>query len=90
MRRGSGVALIKKMWNILCCLILCIFVHVQKSEASGSNVTLKLPNGASYYGEVKNGKPSGKGTMIWSKSKSYSGEWIEGKRSGYGKYISVE
>ncbi|WP_187355476.1 hypothetical protein ['Paenibacillus yunnanensis' Narsing Rao et al. 2020] len=51
---------------------------------------MKLPNGANYYGEVKNGKPSGKGTMIWSKNKSYSGEWIEGKRSGYGKYISVE
>ncbi|GIO84550.1 hypothetical protein J25TS5_14820 [Paenibacillus faecis] len=57
------------------------------ASATSKKVSLKLQNGATYYGEVKNGQPHGKGTMKWGGSKSYSGDWVNGKRSGQGKYV---
>ncbi|MFB5267818.1 hypothetical protein ACE41H_13640 [Paenibacillus enshidis] len=44
---------------------------------------------AVYYGEVKDGKPHGKGTMKWSNDKSYSGNWVAGQRSGSGKCVNL-
>jgi len=29
---------------------------------------------------------SGQGTYIWSDGKVYTGEWVEGKRNGKGKF----
>lgn len=71
------------------------------TTAAAQKASLKI-NGASYYGDIKNGKPNGKGTMTWTNSsydpndnsydedswitKSYSGDWVDGKRSGQGKY----
>lgn len=60
----------------------------EESAASGRKVSLTLPNGATYYGEVKNNKPHGKGTMRWGPTKVYSGDWYNGQRSGTGKYVS--
>lgn len=57
-------------------------------QAATKKVSLKLSDGATYYGEVKNGKPHGKGTMKWGENKSYSGDWVKGKRSGQGKYVN--
>ncbi|MGF7049494.1 hypothetical protein J2T13_004015 [Paenibacillus sp. DS2015] len=81
----------KKLFiSFLACFMLITFTQTLTSEAKSEKVSLKLSNGATYYGEVNNGKPHGKGTMTWSKSKTYSGEWVTGKRSGYGKYITTE
>lgn len=68
-------------------LLFLMFTH-EETEASSQKVSLTLPNGATYYGEVKNDKPHGKGTMRWGPSKVYSGDWYNGQRSGTGKYIS--
>ncbi len=68
-------------------LLFLLFTH-KETEASNQKVSLTLPNGATYYGEVKNNKPHGKGTMKWGPSKVYSGDWYNGQRSGTGKYIS--
>lgn len=68
-------------------LLFLLFTH-EETEASNQKVSLTLPNGATYYGEVKNNKPHGKGTMRWGPSKVYSGDWYYGQRSGTGKYIS--
>lgn len=65
-----------------------VVVGVPSSDADSNKVAFKLENGAVYYGEGKNGKPNGKGTMKWGDRKSYSGDWVNGKRSGYGKYIA--
>ena len=38
----------------------------------------------SYKGEIVNGKPSGKGTVIWKNGSKYVGNWENGLRNGYG------
>lgn len=63
------------------------FSAANAHAASTKTTTLKLANGAVYTGEVKNGKPNGKGTMKYNKNKTYQGSWVNGKRSGYGKYV---
>ncbi|WMT39735.1 hypothetical protein RE628_20415 [Paenibacillus sp. D2_2] len=79
----------KKSFIALLCFSLFILSYGMLDVSGASNKTnLKLNNGATYYGEVKNGRPHGKGTMNWPGDKSYSGDWISGKRSGQGKYIA--
>lgn len=67
-------------------LIVGIMFNVKDTNAASNKVTLKLASGALYYGESKNGRPHGKGTARWGENKTYSGEWVNGKRSGYGVY----
>lgn len=80
------------MRKILCVFIVLIVfigsVHLENAQASSSKTsTLRLANGAVYIGEVKNGQPHGKGTMTYNKDETYQGNWANGKKSGYGKYI---
>ncbi|WP_172200720.1 hypothetical protein [Saccharibacillus qingshengii] len=96
----------KKWITVVLCLImtfsvLCSFAP-STTFAAAKKVSLTI-NGAKYYGEVKNGKPHGKGTMKWTNNsydpndnvyvedqwitKTYSGTWVNGKRSGQGKYV---
>lgn len=70
-------------------LSLSLFMSPHDSDAASSMSTLELGNGVTYYGETKNGKPHGYGTMTWGKSKTYKGNWVAGKRSGYGVYKAV-
>ncbi|CAM4478268.1 hypothetical protein [Paenibacillus xylanexedens] len=56
------------------------------TEAASKKVNLKLSDGGTYYGEVLNGKPHGKGTARWEETEVYSGDWVSGKRQGKGKY----
>ncbi|MEK4361700.1 hypothetical protein MKX68_04210 [Paenibacillus sp. FSL M8-0212] len=56
------------------------------AQAATELATLEYGNGATYYGETKNGKPHGNGTMTWGKTKTYKGSWAQGKRSGHGVY----
>jgi len=81
-----------KKFTLICALACLLLITVVPSlaGAAANKESLKLANGAHYYGEVVNGKPHGKGTMTWSKSKTYSGQWVNGKREGYGKYIATE
>ena len=48
--------------------------------------TLSLPEGQ-YEGEIKNGRPHGKGTLFYNeekKRKLYTGDWVNGVQSGEG------
>ncbi|MEC0124621.1 hypothetical protein [Paenibacillus pabuli] len=56
------------------------------TEAASKKVRLELSDGATYYGEVLDGKPHGKGTARWGEFEVYSGDWVNGKRQGVGKY----
>ncbi len=49
---------------------------------------INYPDGTvlNYKGCVLNGKPHGKGTMLWRNGEKYVGSWENGKRSGYGIY----
>lgn len=81
----------KKMLLYVLGLTLCVslFMSPHTSDAASSMSTLELGNGVTYYGETKNGKPHGYGTMTWGKSKTYKGNWVVGKRSGQGTYKVV-
>ncbi|MGU3473190.1 hypothetical protein ACLBWT_18835 [Paenibacillus sp. D51F] len=70
--------------------ISTVFLTSSISAATkmASKVSIKISNGGSYYGEVKNGLPYGKGSATWPGGKSYAGDWKFGKRSGIGKMIS--
>ncbi|WP_310144273.1 hypothetical protein [Paenibacillus amylolyticus] len=57
--------------------------------ATTQEVSLTLSNKGTYYGEVQNGKPHGKGTATWGEYKTYTGEWRYGKRSGQGKLVTT-
>ena len=39
-----------------------------------------------YVGELKDGKPHGKGTYIWKNGTKYEGEWKDGERYGQGRF----
>ena len=47
---------------------------------------LELSENESYYGEVLNGTPHGKGRFSYSNGNYYDGEWDEGKFHGKGTY----
>jgi hypothetical protein len=57
------------------------------ADAAVKKQYLDISENVFYYGQVKNGKPNGKGTMTWYPTKSYSGDWVDGKRTGSGKYV---
>ncbi len=44
-------------------------------------------NGGSYYGQLKHGKPHGKGVLYLPDGHKYEGEWIDGKKHGSGILI---
>ncbi|WKL03390.1 hypothetical protein Q0F98_07170 [Paenibacillus amylolyticus] len=67
-------------------VIIVLLSSSSTTEAASKKVNLKLSDGATYYGEVLNGKPHGKGTARWGETEVYSGDWVSGKRQGKGKY----
>ena len=43
-----------------------------------------------YVGELKDGKPHGKGTYIWKNGTKYEGEWKDGERYGQGRFTFTD
>lgn len=72
---------------MLLTLVIGFTLTANETQAASKKVSLKISNGGTYYGEVKDGKPHGKGTARWGENKTYSGDWVNGKRAGEGKYI---
>ncbi|MEN1985857.1 hypothetical protein [Paenibacillus hubeiensis] len=70
-------------------LFVSLSASPEKALAASKMSMLDYGSGVVYYGETSNGKPHGYGTMSWGYSKSYKGDWVEGKRSGEGVYKSV-
>jgi len=64
------------------------FAAAPSAHAAQAKQALTLAGGGTYYGQVENGLPDGRGTAKWPGSKTYSGEFADGKRSGTGKYIN--
>lgn len=83
-------------------LMFNVVLNINETNAASKKTSLKLSSGATYYGEVKNGKPHGKGTMTQVSTQNpnetleetYTGQWKDGKREGQGKnrvyYVSEE
>ena len=47
----------------------------------------KFKDGAEYTGELKGKRPNGKGKTVFKNGDVYEGEYVKGKREGYGTYI---
>ena len=48
-------------------------------------VELNFENGDYYVGELKDGKITGKGRMVYKNNKIYEGEFLDDKWNGFGK-----
>ncbi|OWA33374.1 hypothetical protein B9G55_22130 [Saccharibacillus sp. O16] len=59
------------------------------AQAASAKQWLQLSAHTTYYGEVAGGKPHGRGTLHWGTSKQYAGTFVNGKRSGTGKYVNT-
>jgi hypothetical protein len=46
--------------------------------------TIEYKNGDKYVGEVKDGKPHGRGVLYSADGCKYEGEWQDGKKHGFG------
>ncbi|MGE7827232.1 hypothetical protein [Paenibacillus sp. NPDC093718] len=57
-------------------------------DAASAKEWIQISERTSYYGEAAHGQPNGRGTIKWGNGKQYSGEFINGKRTGNGKYIN--
>jgi hypothetical protein len=49
-----------------------------------------LDDGADYEGELVNGEPTGVGVAVRPEGYLYRGQWSEGKRAGFGFYLSLK
>ncbi|MEJ8303312.1 hypothetical protein [Saccharibacillus sacchari] len=58
-------------------------------QAASAKQWLQISARTTYYGEVANGQPHGRGTIKWGEGKQYSGTFVNGKRSGTGKYVNT-
>ncbi|MCQ4088291.1 hypothetical protein [Saccharibacillus sp. JS10] len=83
----------KKLLTIIACFSLTFSaftsVGVTSAQAATPKQWLQISPRTTYYGEVANGKPHGKGTIKWGSDKIYSGTFVNGKRSGSGKYTNI-
>ena len=52
--------------------------------------TLKWPDGASYQGDIRDGKANGKGKFSHANGDSYEGEFVNDQAHGFGEYIYHE
>ncbi|MGO4545609.1 hypothetical protein AB4Z29_12480 [Paenibacillus sp. 2TAB23] len=68
--------------------VLTVGGVASKVEAGAQKEFLQISKYENYYGQVKDGQPHGKGTMTWYSTKSYSGDWVNGKRTGTGTYVN--
>ncbi|MDR0267977.1 hypothetical protein [Paenibacillus sp.] len=77
--------------SVALCASLAVVSIVPASStahAAAAKEWVKISENAQYYGEVNNGIPNGRGTIQWGDSKQYSGDFVNGKREGSGKYIN--
>jgi hypothetical protein len=52
--------------------------------------TLQWPDGASYTGEIRDGKANGKGKFSHANGDSYEGDFVNDQAHGFGEYIYHE
>src|ERR1700733_5595866 len=64
-------------------IIGVLFLPVFPSTAQQTNT---LPNGAKYIGEMKDGKPEGRGTMIFPEGTQHLGEFRDERHTHYNLY----
>lgn len=57
----------------------------KRTSGEGKVVTKNYSNGDVYVGQMKDGKPHGKGKYTWSNGDFYEGDWVNGKMHGRGK-----
>jgi hypothetical protein len=73
----------KRRSLFLATVISIFFLHVSASNAQETNA---LPDGVRYIGEMKDGKPNGRGMLTWPVGCKYVGEFRDGKENGHGTY----
>ncbi|WP_173054666.1 hypothetical protein [Candidatus Nitrotoga sp. AM1P] len=65
-------------------LVTCITILLTFNMAWGESY-IKFPNGDSYYGELRDGKPHRQGFLKYYNGKEFIGEFRDGEYVGEGK-----
>lgn len=75
-------------------IVLYLMVLISTSFIYAQNVSVGKyifqKNGSTYYGELKGGKPDGKGKTTFITGDTYEGEYVKGMRQGYGVYTFTD
>jgi hypothetical protein len=89
---GKCMIMRKSVYLVISLALVFIFTAAAGGtttvEAATEKVYREISKNVTYYGQMKDGKPHGKGTMTWYATKTYSGDWVNGKRTGSGKYVN--
>ena len=70
------------------CALLLVLVGMPPT-ATGEGTTFKtieFVGGAVYRGHAENGKPDGRGKMLYPNGARYEGSWVNGGKHGHGTY----
>ena len=62
----------------------------EKSTQQIDTGRLNYDDGSTYEGEIKDGVPHGKGSLVWADGDTYTGEFEAGVRYGHGIYVFAD
>ena len=68
-------------------IFLLIICGLFGSLVFAQDQILTLPDGSTYTGQVKGGKPHGNGTAAWLDGDKYTGQWKEARLHGNGHIL---
>lgn len=75
---------------MVCLLMLVLLVQAGCKGKEAPVVTIEYWEGT-YTGQLKDGIPHGKGTLVWPDGRGkYEGEWFEGNWHGEGTYTHAD
>ena len=61
-------------------------IKEEDRQPDGEHAPVRLANGSTYVGDMKDNVPHGKGREILTNGDVYTGEFVEGRRHGEGRY----
>jgi S1-C subfamily serine protease len=71
-------------------ITFAVFLTILESHAATREAQVsKTHDGGKYVGELKDGLPNGRGTLIYANGNTYVGEFKDGNKHGQGKYSYV-
>ncbi len=81
----------KRIWALAVAFGLTSGLSVSSHPLQAQAASMPIASqeaGTTYSGDLQNGLPQGKGKLEWGSNKWYVGEFMQGKRSGSGKYFN--
>ena len=75
-----------RKWGLTPFIALLAFVGCVHAETP----TITTPDGARYYGSLRDGKPQGRGRVEWDNGQVYEGTFDNGVYEGRGRFVAAD